>query len=347
MMNVIAHHRFRAGNEEETAMRQAGCGRMMTLYSEVQPALRSSGDLIADRRYDFAVAYAAGGDFQAAAELLEQVIERTASWPAAWDALAQAREALGQSAAAIAAFAQAAALDTEDELGARLHLARLGAAAPPDTAPQRYIEALFDQYAGRFDSHLVDALCYRGPAQLEAAVGQLHRGRFAYVVDLGCGTGLCGAAFRSKADVLTGVDLSPAMLAQARAKGLYDALHVQSLAGFLAAAPTASANLLLAADVLIYIGNLDPVLGAARRVLREGGLFAFTLQKAQGSSQASSEVSRDGFQIGADLRYAHRPAYVRDLAQRHDCAILVMEDAAARREAGVDVPGLVMVLERS
>ncbi|MGB8276567.1 MAG: methyltransferase domain-containing protein [Methylovirgula sp.] len=314
---------------------------MMNVLNNFQPNLRSSGDLIADRRYDFAVGYAAAGDFQAAAELLEQVIERTPSWPAAWAALAQAREALGQNEAAVHAFARAAALDAKDELGASLHLARLGAAAAPDTAPERYIESLFDQYAGRFEAHLVDTLSYRGPAQLAAAVGQQHSGRFAHVVDLGCGTGLCGAAFRAKADFLAGVDLSPLMIAQARAKGLYDQLYVQNLSAFLDAAAAASADLLLAADVLMYVGDLDPLLRGARRVLRPSGLFAFTLQKAQ----ASSEVSCDGFQIGADLRYAHQPAYVRALAQRQEFVVASMEETSTRREAGIDVPGLITILE--
>lgn len=313
----------------------------MNVLNEFCPALRSSGDLIADRRYDFAVGYAAAGDFQAAAELLEQVIERTPSWPAAWSALAQAREALGQSAAAIAAFARAAALDAKDELGASLHLARLGAAPAPDTAPERYIESLFDQYAGRFEAHLVDTLFYRAPAQLAAAVGQQHSGRFARVVDLGCGTGLCGAAFRVKADFLAGVDLSPLMIAQARAKGLYDQLYVQNLGAFLDAAPAASADLLLAADVLIYVGDLDPVLRGARRVLRPGGLFAFTLQRETESSKPGGA----GFLIGPDMRYAHRPSHVRALAQKHEFAVASMEEIPTRREAGIDVPGLITILE--
>lgn len=316
----------------------------------VSPARRSSGDLLADRRYEFALAYAERGDFEAAAELLEQTIELAGSWPAAWQALAQARDALGQKAAAVAALKHAAALDAEDELAASLQLARLGAAKPPAAAPERYVESLFDQYAGRFESHLVATLAYRGPAQLADAVARVRAGRFAHVVDLGCGTGLCGEAFRDKADYLEGVDLSPQMIAKARAKALYDALHVQNLLRFLKATQDAGIDLLLAADVLIYIGDLDPLLDAAHRVLRPGGLFAFTLQKAQENEEEklrNGAARRDeGYVIGVDLRYAHRPTYVQALARRHGYAILLMEEAWSRREAGADVPGLIVVLGR-
>ncbi len=108
---------------------------------------------------------------------------------------------------------------------------------------------------------------------------------------------------------------------------------------FLQEAPAASADLLLAADVFIYVGDLDPILREAARVLRPGGLFAFTLQK---------QVSANGadFHIGVDLRYAHHPHYVAKCAARRGYALLRMTDEAARRERGADVPGLVVLLRR-
>jgi predicted TPR repeat methyltransferase len=124
------------------------------------------------------------------------------------------------------------------------------------------------------------------------------------------------------------------MIEAARGKRLYDRLVVQSLGEFLAAEAADSADLLLAADVLVYVGDLDPIFRLARHVLRENGIFALTLQSAE-----------SGFCLGEDLRYAHAPAIVRELAERHSLATAVMAETATRRDAGIEVPGLVVVLE--
>jgi predicted TPR repeat methyltransferase len=305
------------------------------------PMPHSSGDLIADRRYEFAASYAEDGDFAAAAEILEQVVERVESWPVAWNALAKAREALGETAAAVAAYTKAAALDPNDELGASLNLARLSATAPPDAAPEHYVRSLFDQYANRFDAHLTQHLAYRAPQLLADAIARCAPGHFARVVDLGCGTGLCGALFRERAETLIGVDLSPQMIAEARRKNIYDMLHAESITRFLESTPAASVDLMLAADVLAYIGTLDPLFRLVHRALRANGFFAFTVQSAL--SETSDAAS---FRIAGDLRYSHDPAYVEAAAQRNGFAIRLLERATPRREAGIDVSGLVVLLQK-
>src|ERR1044072_7347388 len=78
------------------------------------PLFISSGDLIADRRYDFARAYAADGDLSAAADLYAQAVELAPGFASAWFALGEAREALGDGDAARAAFERATAADPED-----------------------------------------------------------------------------------------------------------------------------------------------------------------------------------------------------------------------------------------
>ncbi len=163
----------------------------------------------------------------------------------------------------------------------------------------------------------------------------LGRTQFARAIDLGCGTGLCGEIFRARVQHLAGVDLAPRMIARAKAKGIYDRLAVGSLERFLADEAAASADLLLAGDVLIYIADLAPLFGAAFQVLRSGGLFAFTVQTAE-----------SGFHIGTESALCARSRlYLRRVGQ---CGftLRVLEDAAARREAGSDVPGLVAVLEK-
>jgi predicted TPR repeat methyltransferase len=297
--------------------------------------LRSSGDLIADRRLSYAEILASEGDHDAAADLLAQVLERVPDWPVAWFKLAEVDEKRGQAATAAAAYGRALALDPADELGAALHLARLGAATLPLSAPEAYVRHLFDQYANRFDAHLLDKLGYRAPELLCAAVQSLGERRFAHVIDLGCGTGLSGAAFRAMAERLTGVDLSPGMVAAARAKRLYDRLEVANIEDFLIAESPASAALVVAGDVLCYVGDLSPVLRAAHEVLEPSGLFAATLQKGEAA-----------FELGADLRFAHAPSYVQETAAASGFTVAIMSEAASRRDAGADVAGLVVVLRR-
>lgn len=314
----------------------------MTTNLTPAETLRSSGDLIADRRFTYAQDLAKEGEWAAAAGLLAQILELVPTWPAAWFKLGEIEAARGDEAASAAAFATALALDSRDELGAGLHLARLGAAAAPQSAPEAYVRTLFDHYAARFDAHLLGELRYRAPPLLAAAVQSLGAKTFAQAIDLGCGTGLAGAAFRGMARRLAGIDLSAGMIAAARVKGIYDRLEVASIDAFLATEPAASADLLIAADVLCYVGDLAPAMRGASRVLMPGGLFALTLQKGQGS-----QGRQEGYAIGPDLRFAHAPDYVRETAAAQGLATARIEEAPLRRDAGAEVLGLVVLLRKT
>ena len=148
----------------------------------------------------------------------------------------------------------------------------------PATLPQAYVARLFDQYAGRFDTALTEGLRYRAPLLLREAIVSAAPGRrFARAFDLGCGTGLGGAAVRDLVGWLGGVDLSPAMLRQAEHKNIYDHLETGDMVTALAHL-TARCDLVISADALVYLGELGPVFGAVRGALAPDGLFAFTAQ---------------------------------------------------------------------
>lgn len=234
---------------------------------------------------------------------------------------------------AVAAFHQAAVFDPEEALGARLHLARLGAVPPPRTAPEGYVRTLFDNYAEGFDAHLVERLGYRGPDLLLEALARIGATRFSSVMDLGCGTGLCGAAFHAACAHLTGVDLSPRMVEAARRRGIYDRLETGSIDDFLARQPAHGANLVVAADVFVYFGELAPVFTAVKSVLEPDGLFAFTLQQADEGT----------YQVGRDMRYIHGVTYVEQALRAAELRVVGFEQASARKDGGVDVPGMVVV----
>jgi predicted TPR repeat methyltransferase len=299
------------------------------------PVLRSSGNLSADRRYDYARGAAAEGDHAAAADLLQQTLEIVPTWAPAWFALGEAREELGERDLAAQAFAQALACEPDDSQGARLRLARLGALDQPAQPPQAYVRDLFDQYAARFETHLVKDLGYRAPSVLREAIARVARNkRFAHALDLGCGTGLMAREMADLCDHIEGVDLAPAMSAKARASGLYANVDAGDLLDWLRARGDKSADLVMAADVFVYCGDLDAIFGEVARVASSAAIFAFTLQKAGGAD----------YRLGEDLRYAHAPAYVERLAATYGFALQVCEDVSVRQDRGQPVSGLVVVL---
>ncbi|HKH01486.1 MAG TPA: SAM-dependent methyltransferase, partial [Bradyrhizobium sp.] len=173
----------------------------------------SSGDLVADRRFDYARDLQIKGDLVAAADLLLQATELAPRFASAWFTLGEIRQQLGARDAAIAAFRRAQDAEPEDRHGASLRLMLLGAERL-SSMPPAYVRALFDQYAPKFEAALVDDLDYRGPALLfKAVLASRHAVRKPVfskrAIDLGCGTGLAASAFAKEVDHFIGVDLSP------------------------------------------------------------------------------------------------------------------------------------------
>jgi len=298
-----------------------------------QPLFVSSGSPVIDRRYHWALDYLMRGDAEAAADILAQVVETAPGFATAWFALASIRERLGDRDGAVAAFAAARDADREDYHGARLHLARLGVGEATPAMTGVYVRRLFDQHAPEFDQALVERLDYRGPQLLLEAVRAHTDLRLGSVLDLGCGTGLSGAAFRPYCDGLTGVDISPGMVEQARAKGLYDRLAVGDLLEFLAGEAGAQNHLALAADVFVYCSDIAPIASGVAKVLAPGGLFAFSVETHDGP----------GVRMQESLRYAHAADHVRDAIAAAGLKLLQLSEASTRTERGEPVPGLVVV----
>jgi tetratricopeptide (TPR) repeat protein len=126
--------------------------------TDTGPLFVSSGDLIADRRYKWALDHAAQGDFAGAADILAQTVELAPGFATAWFALGAIRDRLGDRDGAIAAFEKARDADPEDYHGARLQLARLGAGEAGPAMTETYVRRLFDQYAVRYDTALPSTL---------------------------------------------------------------------------------------------------------------------------------------------------------------------------------------------
>ncbi len=309
----------------------------------------STGDPRLDRRYAWAREALADGDAAAAADILVQTLAEAPGFAAGWHLLGQAREKLGDVAGTIEAYTSAARHDASGVLGAGLDLARLdpaAASAAISGQERAYVAALFDDYAARYERHLRQTLAYRGPEALRDGLMRVKARhgppfRFPRMLDLGCGTGLAGSVFAPFCDVITGVDLAPKMIAKAREKQangapLYAALHAGDGVAFLAAQDAESLDLVLAADVIVYLGDLQPLVAAAARALARGGYIAFTAQ-----ASATEDI-----RIGPDKRFAHSPSYLARVLAEAGLQPELIEPAVIRHEHGRPVPSQIAIAHK-
>ena len=199
-----------------------------------------------------------------------------------------------------------------------------------------YVRHLFDQFSADYDDRMIGQLGYAAPQILMnlAAMVMPDAGKLA-ILDLGCGTGLAGLAFKPLAAWLDGVDLSPAMIEKARARHIYDNLEVGDLETALGVSGPAY-DLILAADTLVYLGDLSRTFEAAHARLHRDGFFLFTVEKAH----------QEGFEFGPKRRWRHSEAFLRALAARTGFRVAGLVAATPRHEAGEPVDGFAVALVR-
>ncbi|HEY3778859.1 MAG TPA: methyltransferase domain-containing protein [Rhizomicrobium sp.] len=311
-------------------------------------------------------ALAASGDVDAA---LQSARETAQLYPDAAPAalgLAHALQTCGHLPAAIAEFQRALRFDPEN-VQARIGLGsawldageaeraieawhgieEMGGAVPETSIADarralreprcdpRYVRQLFDQFAGDYDSRMLGQLHYRAPAILRefAEFLGLAAGAPHSILDLGCGTGLMGAALGDWALRLDGVDLSPAMAAKARARGIYDEIVTADICSWLAEQER-NYDLVVAADTLVYLGDLTPVFASVAARLAPGGHFLFTVEAMDG----------DGFALGPKRRWQHSQSFLRVQAAAAGLNVAGFMDCSPRDEGGVAVRGYAVAL---
>jgi len=275
----------------------------------------------------------AAGAADAALRAFERACEADPRSADAWSARGGLLREAGRPGDAAECFENALALGADADLH-RYYLASVRGDAVPARPPRAYVETLFDEYADEFQAHLVDGLRYRAHETLAGPLLAPGR-RYARVIDLGCGSGLCGRLLRPNADTIVGVDVSSAMIALARETGVYDELAHADLAEFLAR-PAPPADLVLAADVFIYVGELGDAFAAVRRALAPGGVFAFSVERA---------ASGRDLELLPSLRYAHSHAYLERLAGAHGFRVRETFEAPLRDDQSRPVQGLYAYLE--
>ncbi len=267
------------------------------------------------------------GEFQRALRLDPHLDEARAKLGAAWLEAGEPEKALDAW--------RPIAHSTVPALAAGIAEAERMLAAP--RSDPRYVRHLFDQFSQDYDARMLGQLDYAAPSilrRLGELIGVDARAPLT-ILDLGCGTGLAGQALRDWASRLEGVDLSPAMIEKARARGIYDSLRVADLCEWLAVGDGAY-DLVVAADTLVYLGDLAGAFAGAARRLAVDGYFLFTVEKKEG----------EGFELGPKRRWRHSDTYLRNEARRAGLSLAAIMECSPRREANVPVEGFAVALRR-
>ncbi len=215
-----------------------------------------------------------------------------------------------------------------------LFLARLG--RRPTRASPHYVKALFDDYSDEFERHLMIDLSYRAPNLLIGIVAERTLPSAPVILDVGCGTGICGPLFKPIAGTLIGVDLSPKMLALAAQKQCYDRLVEADFVDVLRQ-QRGTIDLCIGSDVLVYLGDLDTLFSDVWQALRPSGFFAFTVETTSGN----------GWSLQKNGRYAHSSSYIHECARSAGFAIVEWRYAVLRTQGGAPVCGNVWLLQRA
>lgn len=285
------------------------------------------------------MAYMRDEDYAAALELLEQTLDLVPEWPVPYFRMGELYSRMNTPEKAGDCFRRYLELDAADTLGAIIKLSLLGYTLDVKTLPAQYVETLFDQYAPRFDKALVETLDYRAPQLIMTMLQELDcqdKQNPKRILDLGCGTGLMGEAVFPYASWLDGVDISGGMVAQAAGKSVYHTLTVMDGTAYMAEKEAKSYDMVLAADVMVYIGDLAPVFNQVARILEPGGLFIFTCQKWHG----------EGFVLGGDHRFSHSLVYLCATVQRFGMELVRYVEQSSRKDGGKPVDGFVMAVRK-
>lgn len=280
-----------------------------------------------------ALALEEAGDLRRAFDLFRRVTLLEPACGRAWRHLGNLLRLTGELGAASDCFQRAIACGDEATLN-RFFLSAVGIGPVVPSPPHQFVSSLFNQYASRFEQHLVTELDYRAPQMLFELVAGSRTRLFKSGLDLGCGTGLAAKAFQGVVTRMCGVDVSEEMLVRAAASGLYERLMLSSIEEYLASRPDPS-DLVLCCDTFVYVGDLDRVFAGVRAALAAGGSFGFTVEVCRAEA---------GYELLPSLRYAHTEKYIHDLASTHEFRFVGCREGSLRTEAGIPVQGLAFHL---
>jgi predicted TPR repeat methyltransferase len=275
-------------------------------------------------------------DYDKAINYFEQVLTRDQAYIKAYYNLGIIYAKLNKYEQAADYYQKVLEIDPSDE-AVRYLLAAIKNDPTIQAAPADYITSLFDFYANHFDQELTQNLAYQVP-QLLAMVAKPYLSENAgtyKILDLGCGTGLSGEAFRLYAQTLVGVDLSRNMLIKAQAKEVYDQLILGDFREALLQFKEAI-DVVVAADTFVYLGDLAETLQRSALALSNHGLLVFNTEKSEGKA----------YQLLPSGRFAHTKEYIERISAQAQLTIVRVQEDILRTQSGIPVTGYLWLLRK-
>lgn len=312
------------------------CGRAdkaLDLYSK---ALALKPDYY-EALFNKGAVYQQLNQLEAAISSYKQALSISPEYKEACCNLGIALQETGASEEALKYFEKALSIDPENALAKHLAASLHGKLAK--TPPKEYVKGLFDGFAENFENILVDELEYSIPAELKSMVSQLSpESKELNILDLGCGTGLVGECFIDIKHELVGVDISEKMISEAHKKNIYDSLYTDELIEFLLQ-NTKKYDLVIAADVFVYLGDLSEIFSGVRNIIETGAYFAFSVE---GLDRENEE-----FVLRSTGRFAHSSSYIESLARTFKFDVADIKRTNVRKEKSEWIPGYCYILENS
>lgn len=321
----------------------------MDILFNLALALKKSGDLpgaiaayekVAEAQpggvdvwYNLAGCYKDDKQYEKAIDTYLQVLKIAPDHSPANNNLAYVYHLIGASDKAVMYYQKV--LHSKPDHPAARHMLAALTGAGATSSPESYVREVFDNYSPQYEQSLVVQLEYRVPAIIRELLAESSavKKRYGQGLDLGCGTGLSGQAFVDMLDALDGIDLSPKMIEQARAKNIYRRLYAGNIADFLQAMRQ-NYDFYLAADVFAYVGELGETFALLKEHSQPETLFCFSTEAWAGT----------GYRLQPTGRFAHAPAYIRALAQQTGWGVAASRRASLRKEKGEWVQGDIWLL---
>ncbi|MCF8055096.1 MAG: tetratricopeptide repeat protein [Desulfocapsa sp.] len=293
------------------------------------------GDSSVDTLYSLALCYQDLHDNDGAALSYELILSRDPNHLSTLNNYAYLCHKIGESKKAEKLYRRL--LRYKPDHQAAQHMINSLSGQTPDSAPLDYVETVFDNYAKDFEDSLLGRLQYKTPMALWDRYCHFFREvPRKYCLDLGCGTGLAGVQFAPCCSHMVGVDISEEMLAVANEKNLYNELKKDDISHFLCTAQPFSFDLIIAADVFIYLGDLKKIFTACFEKTKEGGVFLFSVE----------ESTSEQFEIKETGRFGHSTQYIQNLCQKTGWSILDMHPSNLRQEKEEWIKGYLFILHK-
>ncbi|MDB3914351.1 tetratricopeptide repeat protein [Alphaproteobacteria bacterium] len=262
-----------------------------------------------------------------------QAIALKSDFAEAHNNLGNTFQELGRLDEALASFTKAITLNPEYSSARHMLAALTGETT--ETAPRDYVENLFDNYAAKFESSLVDNLEYKIPRVIAEIIKKDSKlDLLGSIMDLGCGTGLFGLEIKQFCEHLEGIDLSEKMLDEAMKKDIYNKLIKEDILAYLSNA-SLNFDYFVSTDVFIYIGDLSDIFRLIKSRNKTGGKLVFSTEDYDG----------DGFFLEQSGRYSHSKKYIVGLCKKFGFELRHFETQALRKDKNQYISGGLYILE--